>query len=115
LQPHCYDGLFPARCYADDQSMYQGYDWDTVRWAGETNTLPPLTATTPDWRPLQDVEGTKIGSDDLYGLKNFGSAHSTGAQFVMCDGSVQSIPFTVDNQVHWKLSNRMDNYTVSLP
>jgi prepilin-type N-terminal cleavage/methylation domain-containing protein len=119
MQPHCYDGQYLSRCQADDQSMYQGYDWDTIRWGGDGTTLPvPPIPAFPDWRPLHDVEGDNSGNSatgDLMGIKNFGSIHTMGAQFVMCDGSVQMIPFTVDVQVHWKLSNRMDNYTVTLP
>ena len=41
--------------------------------------------------------------------------HASGCNFVMCDGSVQTIPFTVDAQVHWKLANRRDGYQVNLP
>ena len=119
LQPHCYDGLSASRCQADDQSMYQGYDWDSVRWGG--NSPSPPTSTTGlgvvDWRPIRDKEGdgTAGATGDLYGLSLFGSVHSSGCQFVMCDGSVQTITYTVDPQVHWKLSNRSDNFQVAVP
>jgi hypothetical protein len=33
----------------------------------------------------------------------------------MCDGSVQSISFTVDLQTHWKLANRRDGFQVNIP
>ena len=113
MQPHCYDGLVGGQCQADDQSMYQGYDWDTSRWAGDSygNTLPPITpAAGSDARPARDMELGTPGTD-----RYFGSAHSNGCNFVMCDGSVQTIPFTVDAQVHWKLANRQDGYQVNLP
>ena len=65
----------------------------------------------PTYLALQD----KNDSDDNYGRINFGSAHTTGSMFVMCDGSVQIIPYTVDAGVHWRLSNRRDGLTVRLP
>jgi prepilin-type N-terminal cleavage/methylation domain-containing protein/prepilin-type processing-associated H-X9-DG protein len=110
MQPHCYDGMMAVNCQADDQSMYQGYDWDTSRWAGE-GALPvsnPIIGS--DARPSRDIESDTLGRD-----KYFGSAHASGCNLVMCDGSVQTIPFTVDAQVHWKLSNRKDGIQVSLP
>lgn len=42
----------------------------------------------------------------------FGSMHSSGCQFVRCDGSVHSIPFTIDAQVFPNLGNRKDGQVV---
>jgi prepilin-type N-terminal cleavage/methylation domain-containing protein/prepilin-type processing-associated H-X9-DG protein len=110
MQPHCYDGLAATQCQADDQSMYQGYDWDTSRWAGDSDALPTSNPIFGDARPARDMELGTLGTD-----KFFGSAHASGCNFVMCDGSVQTIPFTVDAQVHWKLANRRDGFQVNLP
>ena len=114
LQPHCYDGLNPSRCQADDQSMYQGHDWDSIRWSGDGGDVR-------DFQPIRDQEGATAAipagqaTGDLYGLKQFGSAHVSGCQFVMCDGSVQTIAYTIDPQVHANLANRMDGVAVSIP
>jgi prepilin-type processing-associated H-X9-DG protein len=122
LQPQCYDGLVGGNCQADDQSMYQGHDWDTIRWAGDSFALPKSSIPDPgqpDWRPLKDQDGTTKDNSDttgyLYGLRMFGGPHSSGCQFVMCDGSVQTISFTVDLQTHWKLANRKDGFQVNIP
>jgi prepilin-type N-terminal cleavage/methylation domain-containing protein len=116
LQPHCYEGQYPSRCQADDQSMYQGYDWDTVRWAGDSSTPPVgIPAPASDWRPFKDVEGDNTNGGDTYGLKIFGSAHAAGCQMVMCDGSVHTISYNVEPQTHWKLSSRKDGRQVSIP
>ena len=122
LQPQCYAGLVGGNCQADDQSMYQGHDWDTIRWAGDSFALPKSNIPDPgqrDWRPLKDQDGTTKDNSDttgyLYGIRNFGGPHSSGCQFVMCDGSVQSISFTVDLQTHWKLANRRDGFQVNIP
>jgi prepilin-type N-terminal cleavage/methylation domain-containing protein len=116
LQPHCYDGQQSGRCQDDDQSMYQGYDWDTTRWAGDASS-PPVGIPAPgsDYRPFIDTEGDNTNGGDTYGLKMFGSAHAAGCQFVMCDGSVQTISYNIDAATHWKLANRKDGYQVSLP
>jgi prepilin-type N-terminal cleavage/methylation domain-containing protein len=116
LQPHCYEGQFPSRCQADDQSMYQGYDWDTVRWAGDSSTPPNgIPAPGSDWRPFKDAEGDSTNGGDMFGIRVFGSAHAMGCQMVLCDGSVQSIAYSVDAATHWKLSNRKDRMVVTIP
>jgi prepilin-type N-terminal cleavage/methylation domain-containing protein len=112
LQPQQYDPkalVNATRNWGDDQSMYQGYDFDCVRWTG--NSATPAKVTT--YVPLKDENH----SDNLnqWGVTNFGSAHASGCQFVMCDGSVQIIAYTIDPIVHWKLGNRQDGMQVSLP
>ena len=116
LQPQQYDPIFYAvdrgkRNYGDDQSLYQGYDYDTIRWGGNTTTIAGANVTT--YLPVHDENH----SEDLnrWAVVNFGSAHASGCQFVMCDGSVQKIAYTVSPLIHWKLSNRADGQTVSLP
>ena len=118
LQPQYYNpAAFPSnlRNVGDDQSMYQGYDYDTIRWAGDT-IAPPTPGTGANWQPVKD-ENHFIGTnpDGGWGVTNFGSAHPSGCFFVMCDGSVQSISYTVSPAVHWKLANRKDGYEVDLP
>jgi len=48
----------------------------------------------------------------VYGWKDwrarFGSAHSVGCNFVLCDGSVRMIGYTIDPEVHRRLANRRD-------
>ncbi|HEY2881649.1 MAG TPA: DUF1559 domain-containing protein, partial [Pirellulales bacterium] len=101
------------RNLGDDQSMYQGFDYDTIRWAGNSLT-PPATL---DALPLKDENHFTSGGapDGKWGITNFGSAHSSGCFFAMCDGSVQTINYTVDPKVHWKLANRKDGSQVNLP
>lgn len=76
---------------ADDMGMYEGCAFDTYRWAGRT--------------PLRDRPG-------LAQPNEFGSTHGTGVHFVMCDGSVHSIPYSVDLRVHQRLANREDGEVV---
>jgi hypothetical protein len=118
LQPQHYDpAALPSaqRNWGDDQSMYQGANYDTLRWAG-ASLAPPNTASGAPWRPLKD-ENRFVGAaaDSEWGIRHFGSAHATGCFFVMCDSSVQSVTFTIDPAVHWKLASRNDAFQVDLP
>ena len=42
----------------------------------------------------------------------FGGPHSTGFHMAFCDGSVRSIPFTIDMATHSYLGNRADGQSV---
>ncbi|HZZ29339.1 MAG TPA: DUF1559 domain-containing protein [Pirellulales bacterium] len=140
LQPQQYDSTALTvnnRNYGDDNTMYRGYDYDSVRFAsnyyggtpsdaGEP-TLPTEaiiaadTTGTKFFPPVRDANDTNPadtpGSAGFlrYEAPNFGAAHPSGCQFVMCDGSVQTIGYTVDRLVHWQLANRMDGTPVVLP
>jgi len=78
----------------DDHSLYLGDDADGRRW----------TAAPP--------QSDAINNDDRF---VFGSAHSTGCHFVMCDGSVRTIHYDIDGQVHRHLGNRRDGQVVEIP
>jgi hypothetical protein len=77
--------------------------------------LPASNAN--DITPVKDLNAINANgtANSNFGIGNFGSAHSSGCFFTMCDGSVQTISFAVDYKVHWKLANRMDGIDVSLP
>jgi type II secretory pathway pseudopilin PulG len=81
----------------DDQTMYVGYDADTIRWAAQ--------------RDGRDLLPTK---DELHNkLKyNFGSAHNDECNFVMCDGSIRLISYQIDAKTHRYLANRHDGEVV---
>jgi prepilin-type processing-associated H-X9-DG protein len=77
--------------YGDDQTMYLGDDADVRRWAM--------------FSPIQDRR-------DFDDPDRFGSSHSSGCQFVFCDGSVRSIQFTIDTTVFRQLGNRKDGQVI---
>jgi prepilin-type N-terminal cleavage/methylation domain-containing protein/prepilin-type processing-associated H-X9-DG protein len=79
---------------ADNGSMYQGWDQDTVRAIGESNL------------PRRDTENNGQGGAG-YKL-SFGTAHSGGVNIVMCDGSVKSYEFEVDPLVWNAIGGRAD-------
>jgi len=76
---------------SDNGTAYQGCDSDVVRWTHHES--PPLMdAVTVD-------QGRSI---------RFGSAHPIGAHYVMCDGSVHLVNFSVSPFVFEHLGNRQD-------
>jgi type II secretory pathway pseudopilin PulG len=76
---------------ADDFGMYEGCAHDTYRWCA------PQTG----YLPSQD----RIGVDNY---SAFGSPHAGGCLFVLCDGSVRSISYSIDVVTHSRLGNRKD-------
>jgi prepilin-type N-terminal cleavage/methylation domain-containing protein/prepilin-type processing-associated H-X9-DG protein len=80
--------------YGDDQTLYHGHNSDLMR------------STNPMFGPpRQDQPGL-----DLF--EPFGSAHSTGCNFAMCDGSVRTISYDSDPEMHRRLGHRADGFAV---
>jgi len=119
LQPQQYDPSTLSnsanRNWGDDQSMYQGYDFDSARWC--YNSYPSAPTTPPaandrSWTPIQDRNDPDLNH---WGILQFGSPHTSAGLFVMCDGSVQAISYNLDGVTHFKLGNRIDGMSVQLP
>ncbi len=83
----------------DDQGPFVCDERDSVRWAsagaGTENFL----------RPYQDCEGAA-------GTWNFGSPHSGSFNMALCDGSVNSISYSIEENVHRFLANRKDGVAI---
>lgn len=60
--------------------------------------------------PMMDFSGHK----DIR-LGSFGSAHAGGCGMAMCDGSVQTISYSMDSETHERLCNRRDGQIVAIP
>jgi prepilin-type N-terminal cleavage/methylation domain-containing protein len=78
---------------ADNGSMYQGHDWDVIRWGNV------------QFRPIRDTVGVDV-------WQTFGSAHQSAAHFVLCDGSVRPVSYGVDGETHRRMANRQDGLAV---
>ncbi len=76
---------------ADNESFYTGYDNDNCR--------------TTYLVPMQDQPGYSA-------LSLFGSAHPTGWNMVLCDGSARLINFSIDATTHQHLGNRKDGHVI---
>lgn len=95
-----------ARGYGDNQGAYVGYEWDNHRRAWN----PSGGIAQESFQPRQDT----IGVDDP-NVYAFGSAHAGAMNMSMCDGSVHSLSYDIDRDVHRYLANRLDGNVAALP
>ena len=85
-----------GRDYGDNEMQYGGFNNDNHR------------STHPVWPYQQD-------RTNLISVGSFGSAHSSGANFALCDGSVQTIAYSIDSQTFRYIGNRIDGQTIEIP
>jgi len=83
----------------DNQSMYQGYDVDTIRFVATSASDADLLL------PRGDTPGVNY-------YVAFGSAHPSACNFAMVDGSMQVISYDVDPSVYRRLGHREDGHTI---
>jgi len=90
LGPEFYGkGSFTVNSCADNNSVYQGYDWDVIRW----------TNRKANYLPLKDTTG--LGGCQV----RFGSPHEV-VQAVYADGHVVGIAFSIDPIVWESMGTR---------
>jgi prepilin-type N-terminal cleavage/methylation domain-containing protein len=82
------DGYTRSYC-ENDQGWTVGFDWDNIRWA---HNRPYPDSAIPD------------GTDMCRG--EFGSAHMGSFGMAMCDGSVRSLTYDIDERTHRSLGSK---------
>jgi hypothetical protein len=82
---------------ADNQEVYQGYDWDVIRWTNRRRRYAPVPDTD---RAAFELEGACT--------VRFGSPHTTGLQAVYADGSVHLVDYGIEPLVWEYLGDRND-------
>ena len=85
----------------DNESMYMGENGDIVRWG----IYDPTSGNPPPYPPRQDTPGLNI-------FQPFGSAHPSGFNVVLCDGSVRTVSYSIDAEIHRRMHNRKDHLPI---
>jgi hypothetical protein len=78
--------------FGDDQPLFIGDDADNRRWT--------------DMPPMHDMQ--------LDDIQHFGSPHTAGCHFVLCDGSIRTISYTIDPKIFQGFGNRRDGAVIDL-
>lgn len=107
------DGLHPTEggtLVSDDRGWSDGYDPDTVRFAG----LPPINDNDTGHcnSNITAIRDTCIGNGNASPVLWFGSSHSGGVSSVYADASAHFISFDVDPVVFNALATRDGGETV---
>jgi hypothetical protein len=93
----CYDmARMGTWGHDDDQGFSAGWDMDNIRWGNEL----PL--------PNQRGDGSELWGDGNRFWHRFGSAHSSGFQCVLADGSVRGVRYGVSLPTFQALCVRND-------
>ncbi len=108
-----FEGVDPA----DDQNLFGGMDRDVNGFTGSIrviniNKVPPMTP-----RRLRDAGRAVAPQQDQAGkaglFYNFGSAHLSGFNAVMADGSVQVIDYDIDRGAYALLGGISDEMIIA--
>lgn len=94
-----HDPAHGANVPSDNNSMYQGHDWDVVRYASAW--VHPVGDVMPGL-PWPDNQGTEAAT------YRFGGSHPGGFLAVHCDHSVHNVDFNIDPLVWARLGSRND-------
>jgi hypothetical protein len=98
---------------SDNNSAYEGYDWDLNRWGPLLNSDGSVNSGSVASRaPARD--SVNIDPPDSKGnggcTERFGSAHPAGFHAVFADGSVHLLQFSIDLAAFGKLTSRNDGH-----
>jgi prepilin-type processing-associated H-X9-DG protein len=77
----------------DNEGYAVGWDWDVLRYG--------------DQMPMPNV--------NISGRVRFGSSHPGGVNFVFADGSVHTVPYSVDGIVFARMGHRADGVPFDVP
>jgi prepilin-type N-terminal cleavage/methylation domain-containing protein len=106
-EKHIYfDDYLTGRDFGDNETWCTGFNNDNFRSTGRL-----VDGNIVEALPIPD--GTV--NPDKPAVHRFGSQHSGVWNISFCDGSVQSLTFDIDWQVHRDLGNREDGNVVEIP
>jgi prepilin-type processing-associated H-X9-DG protein len=100
-----YDNYETGRDFGDNETWCTGFNNDNFRTSARR-----VSGNIVEALPIPD--GQK--NPDLPAVHRFGAPHSAVWNISFCDGSVQSLSFEIDWQVHRYLGNREDGNVVEI-
>ncbi len=97
----------------DNDGYVGGFQDDVVRFGAATSAYGPIVPNPDFQNAPQYTWGAPMPIQPP--IYEFGSSHPGMAQFVLCDGSVQTIAFTIDplSFQYWCVRN--DGFSLQLP
>jgi prepilin-type N-terminal cleavage/methylation domain-containing protein/prepilin-type processing-associated H-X9-DG protein len=98
---------YTGDCESDNDSAYEGFDWNLQRWVPYVDNNGNVTANNR--QPMQDSPTVDRGvwtANDA--SERFGSAHPSGFNAVFCDGSVHLLQYSIDPKTFGYLGCRND-------
>lgn len=81
---------------SDNNSPWQGHDWDTTRWTPKPTVNADGSPTTK-WDDTRRIRMDTEGYGDCQ--EQFGSAHDMFLHIVLCTGEVRQINYSVDAHI----------------
>ena len=96
------DQKYLGTSLGDDQGPFVSDERDAIRWADCGGYLSP-----------ERDHGFSDGAAQDKSSWKFGSAHAQGFNMAMCDGSVHTIRYEIEESVHRRLCNRCDRSLMS--
>lgn len=92
------DGVTAISTCSDNNTLFQGYDWDVVRWMNtqEADIEARYVPKSDNSSPSEACTG------------RFGSAHTAVFNVVLCDGSVQGLDYDINPETFEFLCRRND-------
>jgi prepilin-type processing-associated H-X9-DG protein len=102
MDPATYEDIREVPDYArlgDNQSAWAGFEWDNHRVSWQ----PDATKDEKCYQPQSDAGAV------CPAIWAFGSAHAGSLNMAYCDGSVRTINYDIDRDVHRYQANRLDS------
>jgi len=96
--------------YDDNESLFTaGWDSEVVR-AAVTDSDTTAALNNLNWGPNRDIPVTEpsVFNDPNSGLRQFGSSHPNGCNFVRCDGSVMLFRFNPERNLFRRFCTKAD-------
>jgi prepilin-type N-terminal cleavage/methylation domain-containing protein len=89
----------------DNEDAMMGDNEDIARWSSQSGELSSSGTPLQPFPPAPDTPG-------YLNRYAFGSAHLTGFQMALCDGSVRLLNYALDYETHRRLCNRKDGLPI---